>query len=272
MNGWILFLLLIYSSSFGIRMTNQFITSFKLKKWAKISLLFGGLLHLLIFLINFIEKGYFPLLTIFEVLYFYSFIMIILAIFIQQFFQVDVFEILILFVLFIGLILLLLAESVGETSPTIDEHFLSRFLFLHIGLTLTSYGVFSLSALFSIFFLMYDRLLKQKKWNLLTKKMPSLQRLEKNIFLANLFGTLLLFMGLLFGSIWATSFFHLKFFYDLKVIISIIVFIMYLVFLIQRQKGNWISKQLSQWNLLSFVMVLINFLISYYFESFHHWL
>ncbi|MFV9511087.1 cytochrome c biogenesis protein CcsA [Tepidibacillus sp. LV47] len=268
MSGWIFLVFIFYSFSLGIRMSNLFTTTSRKKHLAEISLFLGGLIQLLLFLITFFKKGYFPLLTIYDVLYFYSLIVIILAMMIQRFFQVDVFEISIIMV---GFFLLLLAVIIGETSPTIDEHFLSRFLFLHILLTLTSYGIFSLSALFSLFFLLYEHLLKQKKWNLLTKKMPSLQRLEKNIFLANLFGNVFLFIGLLFGSIWATTFFRFTFFYDPKVMISILVFTMYVVFFIQRQKGNWSSKQLSQWNLLCFMMVLLNFLLSHYFQSFHHW-
>ncbi len=204
MDSLIFIVLLFYSCSLIFRFVHLFWSFSPKPGYADLFLFLGSVIQLSVFLINLLNKGYFPLLTVYEVLYFYSLIMMILAVIIQQFFRVELFEI---FMSLIGFFLLFAALLIGETSPTIDQQYLSRFLLMHIVLTLTSYGVFSLSALFSVFFLFYERLLKRKKWNLATKKMPSLQRLEMNTLIANWIGTLFMFLGILFGSIWATSFF-----------------------------------------------------------------
>jgi len=269
MDSLLFIALLFYSCSLILRFIHIFGSFNQKRGYADLCLFIGGMIQLGVFLMNFWNKGYFPLLTIYDVLYFYSFIMMILVMIIQQFFRVELFEI---FMILIGLSLLFAAISIGETSPTIDQHFLSRFLFMHIALTLISYGIFSLSAVFSGFFLLYERLLKRKKWNLATKKMPSLQRIEMNTFIANWVGTLFMFLGILFGSIWATSFFQWNFFYDPKVMTSILVLFMYIFYLFQHQRKNWGSKQLSQWNVLSFLSVLANFLVAQFFGTFHHWL
>lgn len=265
----IFILVLLYSVSVIFYMGNMIKRDQRYEVWAYRILFLGGFIHSFSFSANMILEEYFPLLTMFDVLFFYSLALILFTIIIHHVLQWKLLEML---TVFLGIITLIGAISIGESAPIISETLISRLVLIHIVFSVISYSAFSLSAIFSLLFLVHDFLLKKKVWNRLTQSLPSLESLERNAYFANLLGIPMLFIGLIIGSVWASFSMKWIFFFDLKVIISFIVLFMYGWSVLKRHKRAWMNKQLAIWNLLSFIMVVINFSLANIFGSFHRWL
>ncbi len=231
-------------------------------------LFFGGVLQTLYFTFNLVRGEKFPLITMFEVLFLYSLLLIFLVVLIYYFTKWILLE---LITVFFSLLVFIGSFTLGETLPIIDKEFLSKLLFVHILIAVISYSAFFFSAIFSGLYLIHDYLLKKKIWNAFIKFLPSIESLVKNSIYTNFIGICLLFTVLVVGSIWASLFFSWTFFLDPKVIISFIILSMYSFSLINSKKRIWTSKQAAIWNVLTFLMVLINLIITYLIESFHRW-
>ena len=107
------------------------------------------------------KTGRFPVLTIFEGLYFYTWVLVTLSLFINRFFKVD-------FIVFFTNILGFIVMAIHTFAPiqieskVMAEQLVSELSIIHITLAILSYGAFSLSFVFSILYLIQYNLLKQK--------------------------------------------------------------------------------------------------------------
>ncbi|WP_027414861.1 cytochrome C assembly family protein [Aneurinibacillus terranovensis] len=222
------------------------------------------------FVMSMVEKDYFPVLTLFETLFFYSWILVTLSLIINYFFRVDL---LVLFTNVIGFSVLAINFFANQSaSPLVSERLTSDLLFIHISIALLSYGAFSLSFIFSLMYLVEDRMLKQKIWNKWMRRLPGLALLDLYSYRLNMAGVPLLLMAIILGAIWA----HLKvsanFWIDPKVLMSISLLLVYSFYLYQRVTCGWQGRKLALWNAGSFLLVLLNYVISGSVSSFHQWL
>lgn len=265
----IVLLILLYSLTILFLMIDIVKINIHFGKWAYRLLLIGVTLQGLTFFGTTIQQGSFPLLTLYEILFFYSFILILLSIVIHQFLKWKLLE---MIIVFLGLLTLFCVISTGEKFPEISSTLLSKMAFMHILLSLISYLAFSLSAIISILYLIYDSMLKRKVWNRFTKTLPSLEGLERNFHYANIVGEILLFVGLIIGLAWASLFYDWRLLFDPKVLISLVVLYMYGLALYKRQRKKWITKELAIWNIFAFLMVFVNFTATYILDSFHNYL
>lgn len=271
MNIIVYILIIIYSFAIFFRISDFYKISYKYNftLYASRLLFFGGFLHSLVFFGRTLQLNRFPLLTLFDVLFFFSLVLVLFTILLRYVFNWRLFENI---TIFLGLFILIGASSVGDSHPEISDDLLSRLAFIHILLTLISYCIFSLSAIFSLLYITNDSLLKQKIWNKFTASLPSLESLDRNTYISNIIASILLFIGLVFGLIWASLFYNWTLFFDPKVLMSIIVLILYVIAIIKRQKRSWNNKQLAIWNIFSFVMIILNFVVAYLLDSFHSWI
>lgn len=261
-------IIILYGLSLSLYMSEVANKNLRYGKTGYRFLLAGFLLQSLIFASDLLQ-GFFPFLTLYDVLFFYSLILIFFVILIDKVRKLKLLKIV---SLFFGLVIFIGAVVTGETTPAISSEFLSKLLFVHILFSLTSYFALLLSAIFSMMYIIHDYLLKKKIWNLFSRALPSLETLAKNSYYANIFGVGFLFSGLVVGSIWASLFYNWTLYLDPKVLTSFIIVFIYSAAIINRQRGVWNNLQLAVWNSLSFLVVILNMLISNFFESFHRWL
>jgi HemX protein len=222
------------------------------------------------FVLSMMEKEYFPVLTLFETLFFYSWILVTFSLVINYLFRIDL---LVFFTNILGFAVLALNFFANkDASSMVTERLTSELLFIHISLALLAYATFSLSFIFSLMYLVEDRMLKQKKWNKWLQRLPGLGLLDLYSYRFNMIGVPLLLMALILGAIWA----HLKVSYsiwlDPKVLTSVGVLIVYSLYLYQRVTYGWVGRKLALWNAAAFSLILLNYLISGSVSSFHQWL
>jgi HemX protein len=217
------------------------------------------------------ETGRFPVLTIFEGLYFYVWVLITLSLGINRYLRVDF---LVFFTNVIGFMFMVIHTFAPEQfeSAVRIQKMVSELLFIHITVAILSYGAFSLSFVFSALYLLQFHLLKKKKWSKRLVRIADLSKLEFLSYILNVIGVPMLMVSLILGLQWAYIKIPAFIWYDPKVIGSGFVLAIYCVCLYLRVSKGITGKSLAMWNAAAFLILLINFFLFGNLSSFHFWL
>jgi HemX protein len=84
-------------------------------------------------------------------------------------------------------------------------------------------------------------------------------------------GVPMLLLSLILGSIWAYIKLDTFFWYDTKVFGSIMVMLVYSMYLYMRIVKEWQGKSVALLNIASFLVLLINFFLFGSLSRFHFW-
>ncbi|MEL3974623.1 cytochrome c biogenesis protein CcsA [Rossellomorea oryzaecorticis] len=217
-----------------------------------------------------INTGRFPVLTIFEGLYFYAWVLITLSLVINRLLRVDF---TVFFTNVLGFIIMAIHTfaPVQVESQAMAEQLVSELLLIHITMAILSYGAFSLSFVFSLLYLLQFKLLKEKKWGQRLWRISDLSKLEKISYILNSIGVAMLLLSLILGMQWAFIKLPNFILYDPKIIGSFILLILYSTYLYLRIKKNVFGKSLAMLNVAAFLIILINFFLGSRLSSFHFW-
>lgn len=217
-----------------------------------------------------IKTGRFPVLTIFEGLYFYVWLIIGFAVFINTFFRLD-------FILFftnvLGFVLMVVHTFAPSQihSQVMAQQLVSELLFIHITMAIFAYAAFTLSFIFSILYIIQYNLLKKKKWGKKLVRLGDLSKLERLSYILNVIGIPILFISLVLGLRWV----HLKLsdvsWMDSKIVGSFFIIIAYSFYIYCKQGKQVFGKKLAMINMVSFLLVLNNFFLFSSLSGFHYW-
>jgi HemX protein len=233
-------------------------------------LAFVWVLQTMFLFLYMLKTGRFPVLTIFEGLYFYAWVLITLSLGINRLLRVDF---IVFFTNVLGFIILAIHTfaPVQFESHVMAEKLISELLLIHITLAILSYGAFSLSFVFSFLYLIQYNLLKKKKWGARLIRITDLSKLEHMSYVLNVIGVPMLMLAVILGIQWAYLKIPEMFWLDAKVIGSFVVLIAYSIFLYLRVSKDLYGRSLALWNIASFLIVLINFFLIGNLSSFHFW-
>ncbi|MFL6555812.1 MAG: inner membrane protein YpjD [Bacillus sp. (in: firmicutes)] len=216
------------------------------------------------------KTGRFPVLTIFEGLYFYAWILVTLSIAINHLLRVD-------FIVFFTNILGFTVMAIHTFAPMqysshlMAKQLVSELLLIHITMAILSYGAFSLSFVFSSLYLLQYDLLKRKKWGSRLIRLADLDKLEKSSYILAVIGVPMLLLSLILGLQWAFLKVPGMPWYDMKIIGSFLLLIAYSILLYLHIMKNLSGRKLAIWNTAAFLIVLINFFLLGRLSSFHLW-
>ncbi|AUS08406.1 cytochrome C assembly protein [Laceyella sacchari] len=161
---------------------------------------------------------------------------------------------------------------VRSSSPVMEKLLLSELVFLHVTLAMMANAFFSLASIGAGLYLVNNYLLKQKKWNDLLRRLPSLDRLQGMSAWLLVLGTSLLLTAMTLGAIYAYQTIGAQFWEDAKVWSSLWVLALYAFILWKWARRQWHGRKLAWWTLLSLFAVLSNYIITRSGFSFHHWI
>ncbi|MFD1395333.1 inner membrane protein YpjD [Kroppenstedtia eburnea] len=211
----------------------------------------------------------FPALSGTDSLLFYSWILVTLSLVLDRVYKND-------FLIFStnlpGFAFLAAHLYIAPESAPLSKPLLSELVFIHVTLAFLAYALFSLSAVTAVLYLFGCKLLKRKRWNQTLRRLPSLGSLQHFSNRMVMIGVPLLILALVLGGVWANKQMGGAFWYDPKIFSSIFVLFAYLIYLYQRAVRGWNGQRLAWWNIVSFITVVINYLISNAGFSFHQWL
>lgn len=217
-----------------------------------------------------LQTGRFPVLTIFEGLYFYTWVLITLSLMINKFLPVDF---TVFFTNVLGFIVMAIHTfaPVNIQSKVIAQQLVSELLLIHITLAILSYGALTLSFVFSLLYLIQYDLLKRKKWGKRLLRLGDLTKLEHMSYVLALIGVPMLILSLILGLQWAYIKVPNVVWFDPKILGSFLVLIVYSVYLYLKVRKQMYGKTLAYLNLISFLTVLINFFLFGSLSTFHLW-
>ncbi|WP_391123208.1 inner membrane protein YpjD [Psychrobacillus sp. L3] len=224
-----------------------------------------------IFLVMYIiETKRFPILSLFEGIYFYAWLIITLSIILQLFFRLDLPAFFLNIIGFIFMTIHTFAPNQLEQTA-VGDGLRSELLVIHIIFAMLAYAAFSLSFVFSSLYLILYRVLKKKKWSKQFSRLPSLTQAETGMTLAILVGIPLLFVSLVLGLQWAYVSLSVFSIFDFKIVSSLVLLIIYIVVLLLRKQARFKGTNYAWIHIYAFLFVLINFLLISPLSQFHLW-
>src|SRR5699024_977385 len=149
----------------------------------------------------FIEKS-FPVLTLYDGLSFYAWVLISFSLVLSKFFRV---QFMLFFINLLGFFILLLSISTraAEYMQVQGIELVHEMLITHITLAFISYGFFTISFIFSLMYLVQYRFLNRKKGFRWVWRIGDLSQLDQLSFKAVTIGVPLLTIAIILGVAWA---------------------------------------------------------------------
>ncbi|GAA3408386.1 inner membrane protein YpjD [Paenibacillus hodogayensis] len=218
------------------------------------------------------EHRYIPVLTMFEALFFYCWMLVTVSLMMNFFLRrLD----LLLFLLNLAGFAILALNFFSDPSATpISRQWEAKdeLVFIHITLAIASYAAFLIAALLSGMYLFMHRKLKGKQWSTVMNRFPSLDKIEGYTYRAVMIGIPLLILAVVLGIAKIVLEGETRLIADAKVLSSLFSLAVYAFYLLQRFSGKQTGYMLAFWNLAAFTIVVINFSLFNLYSGFHHWI
>ncbi|MCA0969909.1 cytochrome c biogenesis protein [Halobacillus litoralis] len=209
-----------------------------------------------------------PVMTVYDGLYFYTWILVTFSLIINRLFRVDF---LVFFTNVVGFLVMLIHLTTRAQTSLQDQgvNLVNEMLIIHISLAILSYGFFTLSFIFSMMYLLQYRLLKRKKWNAKLFRLGDLTKLDHFSYIAVILGVPLLLIAIILGVTWGYVSPDVFYWYDSKTLGSFLVLIVYIIYLILRVVKGYQGRAISIFNSAAFLFLLINFFLFGSLSNFH---
>lgn len=234
-------------------------------------LAFVWLLQTAFIVYRFWAHRYVPVLTMFEALFFYSWMLVAVSLLMNWILRLD----LLVFLVNVAGFAILALNFFSDPSVTpISERWEARdeLVFIHITLAIGSYAAFLVAALLSGMYLFLHRRLKGKQWTAVMARFPSLEKIEGYTFRAVLIGIPLLLLSVALGIAKIALEGEARLLADPKVLSSLFSVAVYVFYLYQRVSAKQPGFMLAFWNLAAFTVVVINFSLFNLYSTFHQWI
>ncbi len=150
------------------------------------------------------------------------------------------------------------------TSPIMR----SGWLFVHIAMIFTGYAALFLSFAASLLYLAQEKTLKSKQPSSLMGRLPSLQVIDDIGYKSLMLGFPFMTLGLIAGSVVAHAKFGPTWFVDPKVILSLLMWGVYMVLLYTRWNSGWRGRRAAYLATVAFI-VAISAWAANYFSAVH---
>ncbi len=147
----------------------------------------------------------------------------------------------------------------------------SGWVFAHIALIFTGYAALFLSFAASLLYLVHERALKSKQPNGVVSRLPSLQTIDDIGYKSLLLGFPFMTLGLIAGAVVAQASFGPRYFLDPKVVLSLLMWVVYMVLLYTRWNSGWRGRRAAWLASFAFVAALSTWAANY-FSGVHRFL
>jgi HemX protein len=222
------------------------------------------------FFIRIGSDDYLPVITKYETTYFFSWMIVTLAIVLFMLFKEELF----LHTLSaIGFMVLLFSLSGSSAiNPSLEMFTSAGGVWpLHIALSILAYVLFTVSVVFALSYLYLHRKLKQRRWFTFLNRLPSLEWIQQMSFRFTLIGWASLTVALLLGCGWLIATGRIHLLNDIKVYGSILVFVGYGIYVWRGVRATSAATKLAFWNVIVFLLVVLNMTAMNVLSGFHKW-
>src|SRR5579862_208597 len=161
--------------------------------------------------------------------------------------------------------LLTFVAATGQQPILLTSPGLARgWLFAHIALIFTGYAALVLSFGASLLYLIQERSLKSKKGGGLLSRLPALEVIDEIGFRSLLLGFPFMTLGLIAGTVVAQATYGRIDLLDPKILLSILMWIVYLILLYTRWTAGWRGRRAAYLAAGAFVAAVIAWAANYF--------
>jgi ABC-type transport system involved in cytochrome c biogenesis permease subunit len=144
-------------------------------------------------------------------------------------------------------------------------------LAVHILMIFTGYAALFLSFGASILYLLQERALKSKNSSGMFSRLPSLQVIDDIGYRSLMLGFPFMTLGLIAGSVVAESFYGRIDFLDPKILLSILMWAVYLLMVFMRLSAGWRGRRAATLASVAFAAAIVAW-IANYFSGMHRFI
>jgi ABC-type uncharacterized transport system permease subunit len=160
-------------------------------------------------------------------------------------------------VIFPVVFVLTFASALGQKPVTLTSPILrSGWIVVHVVLIFIGYAGLFLSFGASLLYLAQERALKSKRKTQLLTGLPALQTIDDIGYHALLFGFPFMTFGIVTGAVLAIEKFGPMFFYDPKILLSFIMWAVYMLLLYTRASSGWRGRRAAFLATIAFVVAI----------------
>jgi len=160
-------------------------------------------------------------------------------------------------VIFPIVFLLTLASAIGQKPVTLTSPLLrSGWVFVHVVLIFTGYAGLFLSFGASLLYIAQERSLKSKRPAKVVSKLPPLQTIDEICYSSLLFGFPFMTFGIVTGAVLAIEKYGPRFFADPKIVLSFLMWAVYLLLLYTRWSSGWRGRRAAFLATIAFVIAI----------------
>src|SRR5467141_2742535 len=140
----------------------------------------------------------------------------------------------------------------------------------HVTLSILAYAAFALSFVLSIIFLGEERLLRRRELGNMVWRLPPLELLERMSQSSVLVGLVSIAIGTALGFVWVDRLSGEYSFYDPKYVVTLLVLLLYVVYLRLAGTGAWRGARASRLCIFNFLIVVLSFTVVNLYLSHSH--
>jgi len=173
------------------------------------------------------------------------------------------------FIVPIGYFFNVLAVFSDKTNFLQLKSFSKMILSIHSGLLMLGEALFVIAFASSIMYLIQEKNLKSKRFTELYYRLPSLSKLEEMAGFSIMAGFPLITAGILIGFFWAAHMWGGKWYFDPKIIITTISWLIYAVLFYLKATKKMEGKRFVIFVMVCFFLVIVSFALTFSFDSIH---
>ena len=166
-------------------------------------------------------------------------------------------------------ILTFIANVAYDPSNVIPPVIQSNWIYVHTPLIFLGYSAMFISFAGAAMYLIQERALKSKHHTLFYHRLPSLEICDDLSYRSLAIGFPLITLGILSGALWAQSAWGTIWGADLKIILSMFTWLIYLLLIQYRFIAGWRGRRAAYLAIAGFVSVMASFLGATYFGGLH---
>jgi cytochrome c-type biogenesis protein CcsB len=166
--------------------------------------------------------------------------------------------------------LMIISSTMSWPEGPVDPRFKSLWLTVHIGAAFMGNGLFAITFLAAIMYLILERSIKQKKFGSFYSRLPSLATLDSINYHSLIYGFAFLTFGMITGSIYAQSAIGTYWQWDPKEVWSLITWLSYAVLIHERLAVGWRGRRAAWMSIVCFCLLIFTFLgVSLWLGGYH---
>jgi len=244
---------LLATGGFIVYLVKQHKWVFSCSYWILVA---GFSCHSIMFVCQYYSLGAVPVLGVKSALSFFSWSIICAYLIFNVKFKLRVLG---SFIAPFAAFLMIISSTMPWLEGPVGPQFKSIWLTVHIAIAFMGNGMFAITFLAAIMYLLLERSIKHKKFDSLYSRLPSLATLDSINYYSLVYGFIFLTGGMITGSIYAQNIIGTYWQWDPKEVWSLITWLSYAVLIHERLAVGWRGRRAALLSIICFCILIFTF-------------